>query len=249
MPKFTLVKLGTVASTQLWVKEHLHEIPQKEWLVVTAEQQTAGVGTCDRSWYSPVGNVYVSLATRLFDPHKTQYTQITALSVAQMLEQFGVRPQIKWVNDVLLQGKKISGVLAEIVTNAKRENFLVIGVGINVNLQTVTVPSLLNTITSLALEQKRQFDLEQVLTVFLRFFTRNMDDYLQNRDLLNLTQQITRRLTTKVGEEIMVMFDDKVIEGIFLGLDPTGQLKLQIADKVIVINHGSVINANYLANL
>ena len=113
-----MVKLifPTLNSTQTWVKNHLDKIPFDGWLVVKADQQTEGVGTQEKPWYSPPGNIYVTLATKLspiFSPQeisrKNQFAQITSLAVAETLEKFGFLPKLKWVNDVLLNGKKIAG--------------------------------------------------------------------------------------------------------------------------------------------
>ena len=232
-----------VSSTQTWVKEHLEQIPQNGWLLVTTDQQTAGLGTHGRVWYSPLGNIYATLATKLphsFTPQKNQFAQVAALSVAEALEQFGFTPQLRWVNDVLLKDKKVSGILAEIVKNATRELCLLIGVGINVNLQQAGLQELASSATSLQIERGYEFDLEEIIEIFLRFFQSNIDDYLNNKNTRYLTERIQNRLTAQVGETIAIIVDGKKNYGIFLGLDEKGQVRLQVDQEVIIFNRGSM---------
>lgn len=241
MKTLTRLNFVTLNSTQTWAKEHLDQIPKNGWLAVTAEQQTAGIGTQEKLWHSPPGNIYVTLATQLPVQtllHKVQFAQITALVVVQALEQLGFTPRLKWVNDVMLRDKKVAGVLAEIVAH---DQYLIIGVGINVNLEHVPTTALNEIITSLFLETKKVFAVEEVLALFLKFFLQAMDDYFRDRNPQNLIQQIQQRLTVAVGETAVVFSQGKVMVGEFLGLDFKGQVRLQVDNRVVTINQGSMI--------
>jgi BirA family biotin operon repressor/biotin-[acetyl-CoA-carboxylase] ligase len=231
----------TLSSTQLWVKENLQKIPDQGWLLVTADQQTAGLGTQGRVWYSPPGNIYLTLATKLPQKtlsHKVQFAQIAALAVALTLEQVGFSPRLRWVNDVILSDKKVAGILAEIVAN---NQYLLIGVGINVNLRPPIVKELEGVITSLFLEQKHEFDLEEIRSIFLQKFMQVMDDYFCDRDLPVLMQEIQKRLTIAIGEAVKVLTNEKIIAGIFLGLDLKGQVMLQVDGQVVSISQGRML--------
>lgn len=248
---YILRDFSTLNSTQTWVKEHLEQIPAADWLVVKADQQTAGMGTQGKPWYSPPGNIYVTLAAKLppiFSPQeiarKNQFAQITSLAIAKALEKFGCAPQLRWVNDVLLNGKKIAGVLAEIVTNAKREPCLLIGVGININLQQSETGDYAKLITSLRIEKNFIFDLQVIFESFLKCFCKNMNEYLTHENTEDLTQEIQKRLTANCGEMITLIVDGEKICGTFLGLDPKGQVRLGIEDRVVTFNHGSMVFCN-----
>lgn len=251
MTKLTRLNFPILDSTQTWVKAHLDQIPVRGWLVVTADQQTAGIGTREKLWYSPPGNIYVTLAAKLpstLSPEKiarkNQFAQITSLTVAETLEKFACVPQLRWVNDVLLNGKKIAGVLAEIVPNAKREPCLLIGVGINVNLQSSETGEYAKIITSLRIEKNFIFDLQIIFESFLKYFCKNMNEYLIHENAEELTQKIQARLTENCGEMITLIVDGEEICGTFLGLDAKGQVRLKIDDHIAVFNHGSMVVCN-----
>lgn len=251
MVALTRLSFPILNSTQIWVRTHLDRIPVHGWLVVSSGQQTTGVGTQEKIWYSPPGNIYVTLAAKLppiFSPQeiarKNQFAQITSLAIAKALEKFGCAPQLRWVNDVLLNGKKIAGVLAEIVPNAKRESCLLIGVGINVNLKQDETGDYAKLITSLRIEKNFIFDLQVIFESFLKCFCKNMNEYLTHENTEDLTQEIQKRLTASCGEIITLIVDGEKICGTFLGLDPKGQVRLQIEDRVVTFNHGSMVFCN-----
>ena len=246
----TLIRLNfpILSSTQTWVKDHLDLVPSAGWLIVTADQQTAGMGTQGKLWHSPPGNIYATLAAKLplvFSvreiARRNQLAQITSLAIAKMLEKFGFTPRLKWINDVLLNGKKIAGVLAELVSDAQRELCLLIGVGINVNMQHNEIADYAEIITSLRMEKNCIFDLQIIFESFLEYFCQNMDEYLACKNTEDLTQQIQKRLTANCGEIVTLVVDGAKICGMFLGLDPEGQVRLQLENHVAIFNHGSMV--------
>ncbi len=121
-------------STNLALKEEaLRGAP--EGRVLIAEKQTAGRGRLGRSFFSPKGNIYLSV---LFYPtlplsvYAGRLTTLASLAVARAIESVcGLMPRIKWVNDLLLDGKKVCGILAEAV-ETKRGHAVILGIGINV---------------------------------------------------------------------------------------------------------------------
>lgn len=101
---------------------------------VWAEKQTGGRGRMGRSFFSPEGGIYVSflLRTGLSPLEYGALTPFSALAVADAIRRVcGVSPRVKWVNDLLLDGKKICGILAESGTDSHGVPFVIIGVGIN----------------------------------------------------------------------------------------------------------------------
>ena len=100
--------------------------------VVVAEEQTGGRGTQGRAWHGPKGGLYLSVVLRgLADPHLL--TLALGNAVAEALEVAGVEPRLKWVNDVLVGGRKVAGILAEAESTGSRIDFIVAGIGVNVN--------------------------------------------------------------------------------------------------------------------
>jgi len=108
-----------------------------EGTVVVADQQKAGRGRRGRTWYSPEGKgLYLSLILRPRIPLKelSRLSLVAAAALATTLEEeFGLLPQIKWPNDILIKGRKVAGILTEAVTDMDGVEYIVTGIGINVN--------------------------------------------------------------------------------------------------------------------
>ena len=123
---YKLLSFDKVSSTQDLAHDLIarHEIVGKT--VVVAQTQTAGRGRYNRTWVSKPGNLYVSFIYKLQE-RDPKLSYAVAVAVAETLMSFGLNPQIKWPNDVLIDGKKISGILIEYSLN-----FVIIGIGINI---------------------------------------------------------------------------------------------------------------------
>ncbi|HUG37482.1 MAG TPA: biotin--[acetyl-CoA-carboxylase] ligase [Candidatus Limnocylindrales bacterium] len=106
--------------------------------VVVADEQTAGRGRFDRPWYSPPGvNLHVSVLFRpAFHPREAmRFSFIASLALTDALAELGLSPAIKWPNDVLLTGKKVAGSFVECATRGDEIDFLILGMGVNVNVE------------------------------------------------------------------------------------------------------------------
>jgi BirA family transcriptional regulator, biotin operon repressor / biotin---[acetyl-CoA-carboxylase] ligase len=100
--------------------------------VVVAEEMTAGRGTRGNAWAAPKGGLYLSIVLRdLADPHLL--TLALGNAVCDALEVAGVEPRLKWVNDVLVGGRKVAGILVEAESTGSKLDFIVAGIGMNVN--------------------------------------------------------------------------------------------------------------------
>lgn len=131
-----------------------------EGTVVIAESQTAGQGRLGKPWFSPPGvNLYLSVLLKPpFHIHEAHVlTLMGSLAVADALEAQGVTAQVKWPNDVLVAGKKIAGVLSEVEAAEGHIGHLILGIGVNLNLERHTIDSLLGT------EAARATSLQEVL--------------------------------------------------------------------------------------
>ena len=126
----------TVDSTNTWAR-HLARAGALEGTVAIAEGQTAGRGRLGRRWFSPPGvNVYMSVVLRppLPPARAPQLTLVAGSAVAATIAAIaGVRPALKWPNDVLLAGAKVAGLLTEMDSEADRVAFVVLGIGVNLN--------------------------------------------------------------------------------------------------------------------
>ncbi len=142
-----------------------------EGTVVVAAEQTAGRGRAGRSFHSPSGGLYFSIVLR----PSASLSQVPVLGLAAGLavaeavqDVAGVRPTLKWPNDLLLAGRKLAGILAESTAARDGSRCVILGVGINVNVGTDALGAeLARTATSLLSECGRTYDLDELLAAVL----------------------------------------------------------------------------------
>lgn len=146
----------TVGSTQKIAQKLAYEGAEEGTLVI-AEEQTLGKGRLDRKWHSPkYKGIWMSLLLRPAIPimKAPQLTLLTAVAVLQGIQEVtGVQLEIKWPNDLLINGKKVTGILTELQADSDRIQSLIVGIGINVNQQQEDYPEELHSLaTSLFIE-------------------------------------------------------------------------------------------------
>ncbi len=126
-----------------------------EGTLIVANTQTKGRGRLGRSWISPPGSgLYLSIILRPDCPSNRfpRLTLTAGVAVASAIQQTGMKPQLKWPNDILIADRKVGGILAEAVFNQKRIDFAILGIGINVNTKRGELPvSVRSLATSLRL--------------------------------------------------------------------------------------------------
>ncbi len=238
-------------STQDDLPENAGTLFQKtNQVVVTADEQTKGRGTQNRKWASPPDvNVYATFGIKLPISlniysdilNSPALMEIMALAVVKTLEDYGLKPKLKWRNDTLLNGKKISGILCEIKPTSAGLIAL-IGIGVNVNMSKEICDSLDQPVTSMAVEAGRPYDKEEVFNRLAHYVSHYINLYLKE-GFSSCIPEINARLafvskTIRIKEK----FTEKELEGICLGVDEVGQLKLQLPDgEINLIKWGDII--------
>lgn len=127
----------------------------EENVVVLTDRQTDAKGRLDRAWESPSGGIWLSILTRP-DLPATQapiVTMATAVATARAVESTGIDAKIKWPNDVLVDGQKVAGILTEMEGEADRISWLVVGVGLNANVEETDLPENANATSLQAHEE------------------------------------------------------------------------------------------------
>lgn len=135
-------RFRSVTSTNDILKQMAEE-GAPEWTVVIAGEQTKGRGRKDRTWYSPPGNLYLSVLMRP-DISPNLLTRMPALVSYALFEAIGVEIvelSLKWPNDILLRGRKVAGVLVEARSKGEKVLYIAAGMGINIRLDPAVVPS------------------------------------------------------------------------------------------------------------
>ena len=123
---YKLISLDKISSTQDFAYDLIATGKATNKTVVTATAQTAGRGRYRRTWVSRTGNLYASFIYKMPE-RNPKLSYAVAVAIAETLIYFGVEPKIKWPNDILVDGKKICGVLIEYA-----QNFVIVGIGINI---------------------------------------------------------------------------------------------------------------------
>lgn len=172
---YILLSFNEIDSTNTYAKKNALVLEDKT--VILSQTQTQGRGRKDHVWVSDDGGLYFSL---LLKPQRTQHIAIMTLamclSICKTLETYGLKPSIKWPNDVHINGKKISGILAEAVAEPDMDIALVLGVGLNISqehLEDVGQPA-----TSLKLEgvvEDKNVFLKKLLDAFLELYPKVID--------------------------------------------------------------------------
>ncbi|WP_250296235.1 biotin--[acetyl-CoA-carboxylase] ligase [Wolbachia endosymbiont of Oedothorax gibbosus] len=194
--------------------------------VIIADKQTEGRGRTRKSWVSPEGNFYASLIiNQETDVSKlTELTFVTALAVGNTLLSFisDSNVQHKWPNDILIDGKKISGILLEKRSNS---NWIIIGIGINVNHAPLPGTTCINNYG----ESVSNMDLLKELIIN---FNKLRKQWLF--DGFYAIREMWLKKAFKMNEQISVKLADKLYEGIFADIDKSGKLVLQQKDGSLI---------------
>ncbi|MDO8615713.1 MAG: biotin--[acetyl-CoA-carboxylase] ligase [Dehalococcoidia bacterium] len=203
---------------------------------VIAEEQTAGRGRFGRSWVSPAGqNLYLTLLLRPPLERLRPLSIVAPLAVALAIEdETGLRPQIKWPNDVVMVGRKLSGVLIESELAGRKVRYSLVGIGVNVNFDIEESSEIAGIATSVKRELGRAVPREALLASLLNRFEALYDDPAP------AFAQWRARLET-LGRRITVRFRDQAYEGVAEDVDANGNLILRRPDgTALTIEAGEV---------
>jgi BirA family biotin operon repressor/biotin-[acetyl-CoA-carboxylase] ligase len=207
-----------------------------EGTLVVAESQTGGRGRKGRSWFSPSGEgICLSLVLRpRFQPAEApKMTLLAGVALAKTLIPIvPSRITIKWPNDVLAGGKKVAGILIEIATEIDNIDYMIVGVGLNVNTPLESFPEeLRKRATSLAAETGCPVRRVEILGAFLERFERYYD--LLGRDGFGPVIQRWRELSDMAGRRVRVHSFNGSLEGTIAGIDDDGVLLLTGVDGAV----------------
>jgi BirA family biotin operon repressor/biotin-[acetyl-CoA-carboxylase] ligase len=218
----------------------------EEGTVVIADAQNAGRGRLGKSWISPPGvNLHLSV---LLKPHikvsdARFLTLIGSLAIANALDVYSVKSQVKWPNDVLVGDKKISGVLAEVHMHEGQIEYLILGMGVNLNIDRPTMDRFFGEAaagaTSLYEVIGRQIDRNAFAAQLLARLEHYYFAFLEQGKTVVLEQWRSRSF---LGRRVSVREEDMHVEGIALDLDDEGCLVVALDDGSSVrVREGEVI--------
>ncbi len=200
-------------------------------LLVVSEEQTDGRGRQKRKWLSPKGvNIYASL---VYKPHNMSSVKsialmfATSIAIVEALSDFGIdNAKIKWPNDVIVNGKKIAGVLIETKSESGIIKSAVIGFGVNANLESVP-DDIKDTATSIYLELGKTIDRAQLLVNIL-YYLENLVKLIES-DGESKVIEMWENYDTTIGKKVLVISANERVEGVAEGIDKNGFLLVRTA--------------------
>jgi BirA family biotin operon repressor/biotin-[acetyl-CoA-carboxylase] ligase len=202
----------------------------KEGVVVFAESQTKGRGRLGRKWISPAHKgLWFSILLRpdLRPQETTQLTVASATALRRAIQsETGLKPEIKWPNDILIGGKKVAGILTELSAELDKVHYVVLGIGIDVNLDANEFPEELKKIaTSLKIETGEMISRSELATAILR----ELDfDYSRicGGKFSKVADEWEENCVT-IGKNVTVQIGERKIRGRAESLDDDGALLLR----------------------
>lgn len=216
-------------------------------IAIVADKQTAGRGRRGRTWNSPRGTglfFSILLKPEINPDNASMLTLVMGMAAVKgIAEVTGLNPQIKWPNDVVLNRKKIVGILTEMSAQVDYVNHIVVGTGINVS-QTEFPEEIAKTATSLKLElQKTGKDIQisraQLLGAVLMHFEQYYEIYLKTQDISALREEYDTMLANR-GKTVRVLDPLGEYEGTALGINDRGELLVDRGSEISRVSSGEV---------
>jgi len=196
-----------------------------DFTVVVAGRQTRGRGRLKRQWLSDDGGLYFTMVLRPDIPVvlSSRVNFLASLTLARVLRKlFQIDAAVKWPNDILVDGRKISGMLSELEAETDRVLFINIGMGINVNNDPSVVEPGASSIKKIT---GREISKKMLLARFLDEF----EKHLKTVELKNVISE-WKKYTVTLNRQVKIVTHKEVSEGLAVDVEPDGALVLELAD-------------------
>lgn len=223
-----------IDSTNTWAKLHSQHWASEGVTLITASEQTTGRGRFKRCWISPPHvNIY---ATFCFWMHKQNLEigyipQLLALASVQTLEKYSFTPKIKWPNDILLNHKKMGGILCETIMDDQRRG-VICGIGLNVNMSQEALSMIDRPATSLLVEGQQTFDLELILENLQQLFVPYLQKFMK-QGFHSFFPLFESKSSLTKGQFVHFHDNQTLIKAQFERLHPDGSVELLFPHGII----------------
>lgn len=201
-----IIHFDSIESTNDYIKKISHTV--KEGAVVISEEQTQGRGRLGRKWHSNHGEgIWMSV---LLKPNITPYkapfiTLIAGASIVSALNKLGVQAYIKWPNDIIINNKKISGILTELSAEIERINYIVVGIGMNV--KTMSFSQEINEMATSLCKEEYNISRVDIVRTILEEFEEMYIEYIES-DRKDKTLRICKEFSAIIDKDIYILKDD-----------------------------------------
>jgi BirA family biotin operon repressor/biotin-[acetyl-CoA-carboxylase] ligase len=227
-----ILHFDTLASTNLRAKEIAADSPNGT--VVVAEKQSDGRGRLGKAWASPPGGIYLSIILKPDIPpdHIHRLTLVAGVAAVETLSELGIDARIKWPNDILINEKKVCGILTEIDAEADAVNYVIIGIGVNANTELDLLPPLtMLQATSLKEEMGQSVDRIAITQRFLERFEQYYVTFSEGGFPSILKHW--REHSSTIGRRVKLATKFRTILGEAVGIDHDGALIVELDDGTV----------------
>lgn len=245
-----IISFEKLESTHAYAKQNIDLLEDKT--IISTNIQTNGYGRFERKWVD-VGkeNIYMTFVLKPSDELSDIYanlTQYLSVCLCKQLEELNIYPQIKWPNDVLINGKKVSGILGETVIKSEELKGIILSIGVNLNAAENDLKKIDRPITSVNLELGQPINKQEFMQKLIENFFANYDEFLKKGfELIRQDYEKYSVFLKGTGnkergtENIKVSVFNCIKEGLFNGFDGNGNLLLLMSDgKVEKISMGEI---------
>lgn len=245
MKNYELIYLDSVGSTNEYAIRMAEqvELSKEKKYVIVAEEQTAGKGRLGRSFESIKGKgIFASI---LVKPEKKAYevaniTLVAALAIVRALDELlPDAVNIKWPNDIILNGRKLCGILTEMRNVGNDVRCVVIGIGVNVNNESFS-EDIRDKATSLYIEYKKLFDKDDLLKRIIGEFDALYERFSEEKDLSFIQNEYNQRLVHR-NDKVIIEYKSEKQEAVQLGIDQNGMLKVMVDGEEKTITSGEIL--------
>ena len=227
-----MVYQQSCASTQI-IAHQLAQEGTPAGTVAITEEQTAGRGRMARVWDSAYGKgIWMSVVLRpdVVPQKAPQFTLVAAVAMVRAIEEVtGVKPEIKWPNDILIKGKKCTGILTELQSDADGIQALIIGIGLNVNQELADFDIQVQPIaTSLKMESGKHVNRQDMVRAILFYLEQYTDLYIEEG--FGILKVLWESYSSTIGSKVRARLPKETLEGIAEGITEDGVLQLRTVD-------------------
>lgn len=222
-----IIHFDTIDSTNTYAKTI--GLNCDDGTVVTSENQTVGRGRLGRQWESQSKSICMSIILKpeinIFQVAKI--TQVCAAAVALSLEEFGIDAQIKWPNDLMINNKKICGILTEMESSNNKVNYVVVGIGINVNNSYSDFPDeIKNIASSLKIETNNEFQKSIIAAKIMNNFEILYHEFVKNNNFKK-SLDVCRKKSNVIGKNINLIKNKDITAAKAIDIGNDGELIVQ----------------------
>lgn len=228
----TIHYLASCSSTQIIAHEEAQN-DAPDGTIVIADEQTAGKGRLSRPWSSVAGKgIWMSVITRphLSPQQAPQLTLVAAVAIVRAIEELtSVTPTIKWPNDILVNGNKMTGILTELQADPDRVKAVILGIGMNVNQELKDFPEELRMIaTSLRIEEKHPVNRAELVAKILEYLEYYITMYV-DKGFAPL-KLLWESYADSIGKRIRISTLKETYEATAKGISEDGRLEVELDD-------------------